>query len=35
LNRFGIKEKSTLNQNELQNAIDVYYKMYAPKYKLK
>ena len=35
LNRFGAKEKSILNQNELQNAVDVYYKMYAPKYKLK
>jgi Ca2+-binding EF-hand superfamily protein len=35
LNRFGVKEKSTLSENELKNAVDVYYKMYAPKYKLK
>ncbi len=28
LNRFGIKEKSNLDDNELKNAIDIYYKEY-------
>lgn len=35
LNRFGIKEKSTLSDKELQTAIDSYFKIYAPKYRLK
>ncbi len=35
LNRFGIKEKSTLTDKELKNAIDIYFKTYAPKYRLK
>ncbi|MDD2699161.1 MAG: hypothetical protein PHF17_10200 [Arcobacteraceae bacterium] len=34
LNRFGIKEKSTLSDNELKNAIWLYYKKFAPQARL-
>ncbi len=34
LNRFGVKEKSTLSDKELQEAIEIYYKNYAPKFQL-
>ncbi len=35
LNRFGIKEKSDLSNKDLKEAIDTYYKNFAPKYRLK
>ncbi len=34
LNRFGIKEKSSLNDDELQKMIDVYYDRYNIKSKI-
>ncbi|MDX9742924.1 MAG: hypothetical protein RBT59_03830 [Arcobacteraceae bacterium] len=35
LRRFGVKEKSTLSDKELKSTVEIYYQMYAPKYKLK